>query len=190
MMSRIETLALIQLTCWQMLDRASRESDHEWRTLALATVADTGADAHGDVRMVVLREVNIGERSLVFFTDERSPKVAQIRRQPRATLLAWSQSMGWQLRLRCRLEIETAGLAVSSRWARLKMTPAAQDYLSPLAPGVTIDSPWSPLVPQRATRDTFAVVNAQVETIDWLELHAQGHRRAVFDQHGERWVNP
>lgn len=190
MMSRIETLALVRLTCWQMLERACREPEHEWRTLALATVAGAGAQAYGDVRTVVLREVDADERSLVFFTDARSAKVAQLQRQPQATLLAWAHSIGWQLRLRCRLEVETAGLAVSSRWARLKMTPAAQDYLSPLAPGATIDSPSLPLEPQHATRESFAVVTAQVDAIDWLELHPQGHRRAIFDQYGERWVSP
>jgi pyridoxamine 5'-phosphate oxidase len=190
MNSRIETLALIRLTCWQMLEHACREPDHEWRTLALATVAGSGAEAHGDVRTVVLREVDVAARVLTFFTDSRSPKVAQIRRQPRATLMAWSESAGWQLRLRCWLEIETTGLAVSSRWARLKMTPAAQDYLSPLAPGEPLDSQWSPLTPARATRESFAVVSAQVEAIDWLELHVDGHRRAIFDARGERWVSP
>lgn len=190
MISRIETLALIRLACWQTLERASRDPDHEWHTLALGTVAGSGGQTWGDVRTVVLREVDADARALVFFTDERSAKVAQIRRQPQATLLAWSRSIGWQLRLRCRLQVETAGLAVSSRWARLKMTPAAQDYLSPLAPGATIDSPSLPLEQQHAARESFAVVTAQVDAIDWLELHPQGHRRAIFDRHGERWISP
>ena len=190
MHSRIETLALIRLNCWRMLERASHDPDHEWRTLALATLAGGDGEAHADVRMVVLREVDAAEQRLVFFTDSRSPKVAQMARQPRATLMAWSVSASWQLRMRCLLEVETSGLAVSSRWAQLKMTPAAQDYLSPLAPGVPLDSQWSALNPQRATRQSFAVVTAQVEVADWLELHADGHRRAIFDRHGERWVSP
>ena len=189
MNARIETLALIRLTCWQMLERAARELDHEWRTLALATVAGDGDGVHADVRTVVLREVDAAARELVFYTDSRSPKVEQIRRQPLATLMAWSTTASWQLRLRCRLEIETSGLAVSSRWARLKMTPAAQDYLSPLAPGVPLHAP-GPLTPTRATRESFAVVTAQVEATDWLELHPDGHRRAIFDARGERWINP
>jgi pyridoxamine 5'-phosphate oxidase len=39
-------------------------------------------------------------------------------------------------------------------------------------------------------REYFAVINAQVLAIDWLELHLDGHRRAVFDEHGARWVQP
>jgi pyridoxamine 5'-phosphate oxidase len=82
--------------------------------------------------------------------------------------------------------LQTAGLAVSSRWARVKMTPAAHDYLSPLPPGSPLDQP----IIERGGREHFAVVMATVTSIDWLELHAQGHRRALFDGRGRRWLVP
>jgi pyridoxamine 5'-phosphate oxidase len=34
------------------------------------------------------------------------------------------------------------------------------------------------------------VLTASVLAVDWLELHADGHRRAVFDAKGRRWVAP
>jgi hypothetical protein len=34
------------------------------------------------------------------------------------------------------------------------------------------------------------VVTAQVLTLDWLSLDPAGHRRAVFDAAGARWVQP
>jgi pyridoxamine 5'-phosphate oxidase len=37
---------------------------------------------------------------------------------------------------------------------------------------------------------SFAVISATVTAIDWLELSAEGHRRAVFDAAGARWVQP
>ena len=36
----------------------------------------------------------------------------------------------------------------------------------------------------------FAVLAAEVQAVDWLELHAEGHRRAIFDAKGRRWVTP
>jgi hypothetical protein len=42
----------------------------------------------------------------------------------------------------------------------------------------------------RESRGHFAVVTAQVLTTDWLELHAEGHRRALFDAEGRRWLAP
>ena len=110
-------------------------------------------------------------------------------------LVLWSPALGWQLRLRVALSLETSGLRVSSRWAKLKLTPAAQDYLSPMAPGTALNpsTPGTALdapAPERQSREHFAVLAAQVQSVDWLELHAQGHRRALFSAAGAAWITP
>ena len=183
MRERIESLAQIHQACWQELAQASQQRSHGLRLMGLATVDGDAAD----LRTVVLREVDVAHRQLMFFTDARSPKVAQMRAHPVATLMAWSAALTWQLRLRVVLDVATDGLTVTSRWARLKLSPAAQDYLSPLPPG----APLAGQPPERATREHFAVVTAQVTGLDWLELHDHGHRRACFDAAGQGiWVTP
>ena len=182
-MSRIDSLALIETSLWQELQSAARQPGHEWRTMALGTVAGDEAQ----VRTVVLRDVDATAHELIFFTDARSPKVAQMRSRPIGTLLCWSSRISWQLRLRVALDVQTAGLKVSSRWAGLKLTPAAQDYLSPLPPGSPVADRFEP---ERASRSHFAVVGARVLSIDWLELHADGHRRAHFGPDGAQWLQP
>jgi hypothetical protein len=101
--------------------------------------------------------------------------------------VCWAPALGWQLRLRCEAEIAVDGLEVTSRWATIKHRPAAQDYLSPLAPG-------SVLAAHRGLvdhpREHFGVVTLRVSAMDWLEVHAQGHRRAAFDAQGRRWLVP
>jgi pyridoxamine 5'-phosphate oxidase len=66
----------------------------------------------------------------------------------------------------------------------LKLSPAAQDYLSPLAPGVPLTGAAAAL----SARHHFAVITANVMSIDWLELHREGHRRAVFSEQPAAWV--
>ena len=182
-LSRIDSLTPIEARIRQELQQAAQQPGHEWRTMVLATVQDNEAQA----RTVILREADSAARELIFFTDARSAKAAQIEAHPVGTLLCWSRRIGWQLRLRVELEVQCSGLKVSSRWAKLKLTPAAQDYMSPLPPG-------SPLaaqaVPERASRNHFAVVTARVQSIDWLELHAEGHRRASFGPDGAIWLQP
>ena len=186
MNSRIESLALVYQACWQELAAAASTRGHGFKRLGLATINGDSAD----LRTVVLREVHAETQQLLFFTDARSPKVAQITAHPQATLMAWCERLGWQLRLRVGLSIETSGLAVSSRWATLKLTPAAQDYLSPLPPGAPLPGQQYHQ-PERASRAHFAVVTARVQSIDWLELLTSGQRRAVFDAAGQgRWVTP
>ncbi len=186
--ARREDLADIEATVWRELGRAVRDKHHGWRVGVLASFDGTQADA----RSVVLRDLDARSRTLLIFTDARSPKAAQIEAHPRGTLVLWSEPLGWQLRLRVRLSLETSGLAVSSRWARLKMAPGAHDYLSPLPPGSEVAGPQAPhrSPPARESRDFFAVLNAEIGAVDWLELHELGHRRALFDPEGRRWLTP
>lgn len=185
MADRLEALGDIGLAIWGELGAAVHHKGHPWRVGVLAT---TDGDI-GDARSVVLREWDETHRTLLIYTDARSAKVAQLAAHPLGTLVLWSDRLGWQLRLRVKLELQTAGLAVSSRWARLKMTPAAHDYLSPLPPGSAVEEGHGP-PPVRESRSHFAVVVARVQAVDWLELHARGHRRARFDGHGARWLTP
>ena len=43
---------------------------------------------------------------------------------------------------------------------------------------------------ERGTREHFSSVNAEVLSLDWLELHPEGHRRALFSAGGPQWVQP
>ena len=180
--SRIESLRLVETACWQELERAAREREHGWRIMTLATVE--GEQAHA--RSVTLRGADAAAQRLVFYTDDRSPKLAQLTRYPLGTLLAWCRQLSWQVRLQVRLVQETDAALVSERWARLRMTPAAQDYLSPLAPGEPLTHPGQ----ERGSREHFSIVNAEVLSLDWLELHPEGHRRALFSAGGPQWVQP
>ena len=180
--SRIESLRLLETACWQELERAAREREHGWRIMTLATVE--GEQAHA--RSVTLRGADAAARRLVFYTDDRSPKLAQLQRNPLGTLLAWCPQLSWQVRLQVRLVQETDAALVGERWARLRMTPAAQDYLSPMAPGEPLSHPGQ----ERGSREHFSIVNAEVLSLDWLELHPEGHRRALFSTGGPQWVQP
>jgi pyridoxamine 5'-phosphate oxidase len=183
---RLQTLPEIEAALWRELARAPRDKHHEWRTPVLATADGDRADA----RTVVLREVDPEERTLRVFSDSRSAKVAQLLAQPQGMLVMWSARLSWQLRLRVALRVETDGLALASRWARLKLSPGAQDYLSPLAPGSALPGGPELPAPLQHDRGHFALISAQVQAIDWLELHAEGHRRAGFDAAGARWLAP
>jgi pyridoxamine 5'-phosphate oxidase len=183
---RLSTLCEVEAAVWRELARSAADKQHPWRTPVLATTDGDIADA----RTVVLREVSADEKRLVVYTDQRSAKVAHLGAHPVATLVMWSPSLGWQLRCRVRVTLESSGLAVSSRWDRVRQSPGAQDYLSPLAPGSTLGEPPLATGQDRTALPHFAVMDAQVLGIDWLELHPEGHRRALFDGQGARWLQP
>lgn len=185
MPTRLASLDAIAAEVWLQLGAAVNDRAHAWRTPVLATT-----DGHvADARSVILREAEPLTQQLRVFSDQRSAKVAQLLSHPSGTLVMWSPALAWQLRCRVQLTLEDDGLAVSSRWARVKLSPAAQDYLSPLAPGMPLQTAAAPSH-DAVARTNFAVINAQVQAIDWLELHPDGHRRAVFEGAAGRWVQP
>jgi len=184
--ARLSTLHEIEAALWQELERAARDKAHGWRTPVLATVDTRGGALHADARTVVLREVDTAARQLLIYSDARAAKAEQLHANPRGTFVMWAKDLGWQLRIQALLTLQDEGLAVSSRWTTLKLSPAAQDYLSPLPPG----SPLDAAVPALEQREHFAVITAAVEQIDWLELHPEGHRRALFGGGTAQWLQP
>jgi len=186
-MSRLNSLPQIESIVWGELERASAQPNHPWRTPVLATVTRDGTGA--DARTVVIREVDAHQRQFLIYSDERAGKVSQLLHHPHATLVMWSQTLSWQLRCPVRLTLESSGLAASSRWARVKLSPAAQDYLSPLPPGTPVAEPH-PARDKAVERQYFCVVCADVLSIDWLELHPDGHRRARLQGPDSTWLVP
>ena len=176
---------------WTELQRATVDRHHEWRTPVLAS-----ADADGlpDARTVVLRQVDAVAGQLTFYTDNRSPKVAQLQAQASAVLVFWSARLSWQLRVRVACSVITSGPEVEALWQGVKQSAAAGDYLSPLPPGALLP-PGSgmadaPKASVPAATHSFALLRAQVLQIDWLALSRDGHRRAQLSANTWEWLTP
>lgn len=213
--ARSSDLHAIAEAVWRELAQAVHERTHAWRTPVLATCGPEGPDA----RTVVLREVDRPSSRLVVYSDARAVKVQQLRHDPRAMLVMWSPTLGWQLRISLTVQVHAEGLAAASRWTRLQLSRAALDYLAPLAPGTPLPAtpqapPPPPEAPHEAPGDTahpgahggpahvppspagvpgrahFAVLEGTVREIDWLELHPAGHRRARWGRGPGRWLQP
>ena len=168
---------------WEQLQQAVEQRGHEWRTPVLANV---DADGLPQARTVVLRGVDMAERSLFVYTDHRSPKVAAVDSRPQAVLVFWSRMLSWQLRVSADLRLETGGAEVEAAWDRIRDTAAASDYLSLDAPG----SPLREAAQDNAGQHALGILVARVCSMDWLELSAAGHRRAILSEDDLQWVVP
>ena len=168
---------------WTELQRSTVDRHHEWRTPVLAT---TGLDGLPQARTVVLRSAEASSSQLVFFTDSRSPKAAELLAQPAATFVFWSKRLSWQLRVRVQAQVHRTGPLVESAWDRVSQSSAAGDYLAHAAPGAVMGSATSPV----AQTHHLAVVVAQIDSMDWLELAREGHRRARLDNGLLTWLVP
>ena len=176
----------IRQRTWMELERAVQDRHHEWRTPVLATVDTEGTP---NARTVVLRHADAQLQSLQFFTDGRSPKITELSHQPTAMLVFWSKRLNWQLRVRVQIAVQTTGPQVDAVWERLSQSAAAGDYLSADAPGDEL--PEGETAPANTKgMHHLAILVAQVQEVDWLELRREGHRRAVFGKDTWQWRVP
>lgn len=84
----LDTPDEIRQRIWRELGRASLDRHHAWRTPVLAT---TACDGNANARTVVLRRADASLGTLLFFTDQRSGKVADIaHRRARVLPDAWT----------------------------------------------------------------------------------------------------
>ena len=198
----LQTPPEIRKRIWQELARAVQDRHHEWRTPVLATTQMGGAPnartgGVPNARVVVLREVDADLARLNIYTDSRSDKVSEIANHPDALLVFWSKRLSWQLRVRATMTVHTTGPLVDAAWERVRQTAAAGDYLSPAAPGSTLSAAPSskdgtqPTNPSNPTsQHHLAIIEAQIQEIDWLELARSGHRRARLRADTWDWLIP
>ncbi len=168
---------------WTELQRATVDRHHEWRTPVLAT---TGLDGLAQARTVVLRAADAKTSQLSFFTDSRSPKVAELQAAPDAAFVFWSKRLNWQLRVRISAQVHRQGPLVDAAWERVRQSAAAGDYLAPQAPGSALNQPAT----ATASEHHLSVVTARIEHMDWLELAREGHRRARLTDTTVAWLVP
>ncbi|WP_108484018.1 pyridoxamine 5'-phosphate oxidase family protein [Oceaniglobus ichthyenteri] len=169
---------------WEELARVKHDRDAPCR---LATLATNGP--WPEARMVVLRDADERRRCVDIYSDTRAAKVAQLRADPRATLLFWLPEAGFQIRLRGRFSVLTVDEA-EPQWQRLG-DGGRRAYGGQPAPATPIESPEQHRT--TSSRDNFAVLRGAVKEIETLHLGAV-HRRARFtlgeDGFRPEWIAP
>lgn len=173
---------------WQRLGRAAKDRRAPMHTPVVALI---GADGAPSQRVMVLRAFDHASATLRFHTDARAAKVEQIGDSGPVSILAYDAHAKRQFRLTGVARIETDTPAADKAWAEATLF-ARRCYLADPAPGTVSDVPVSGLPPEiegrkpdddlevAPGRANFALLFAQISTIEFLHLAHTGHRRAIF----------
>lgn len=170
-----------RLCCW--LQAGATTPTHPFRWPALGTAS---LDGGPEVRTVVLRRFDPAARLLVFHTDVRTAKAAELRRDPRCGFLFHDPDDRLQLRLRTTATVHHADAFARQEFDALSPSNKAT-YTSAGVPGAEepIDAPFDypakPPADEGVAFGHFAAVACVIQSADALELHPSGHRRAAFE---------
>lgn len=183
----------IRRNAWRMLREGAENASHPFHLGVLATSDESGPDA----RTVVLRTADEKARRIDCHTDARSPKAAAVRSQATAAWVFYDPAGKVQVRVWGRTRIVAGGETAKKRFESSPLS-SRRCYLAPHPPGADSLAPSPNLpetlrdrIPSQAEAEAgfvnFAVVETEVERIDWLKLGARGHLRARFVWNGKGW---
>lgn len=154
---------------WRHLTRGVADRKHPARHPTLATMGPEGPEA----RTLVLRGADREAGLLEMHTDLASPKVAQIRAEPRVAVHVWVPKDRLQIRMTARAEVSPGDRDLFER-----LPEAAQANYGGAVPGGT------PGDEGQSDPARFGVIRLHLTRIDALILD-EPHRRAVFE--GPDW---
>ncbi len=155
----------------------------------LVTLATIGVGGGPEMRQVVLRRVDQAVGTVEIHTDARTPKLAQIAADNRASALIWNEGDRLQIRLSGEAEIVHKADA-GDLWNA--MTPEQRgNYGTDPAPGTAIDAAGS--YTRAARRDRLAVLRIMIARIDVVHLDRPNDLRACYlrgDDWRGQWLAP
>lgn len=178
-----------------MLGRGAKDRLEASHTFTVATI---GLDGTPQPRIVVNRGYNTESRAVRFHTDARSPKLDEIRADPRAAMHVYDAKAKIQLRMQVLATIHSDDVLSQAAWdATRDFSRICYRVMS--APGDPLDDPSTLGFTAGETVDegveNFVAVTLAIQSLEWLYLASQGHRRArfVWDKKGQitrTWLVP
>lgn len=169
-------------TLWQELAAAADCLSRDWSLPVLATVFESTPVQ----RIVVLREVHPESRSLLAWTDLRSAKVAQLRKNMRVGWLFYQRTWRVQLCLTGPVTLHSDDALAESQWQKCR-PESRLGYSFPHAPGSVADRPGvnsdeyllkSPLA---VGRENFCVLSGVVDEIDLFLIRKPANLRCRWE---------
>ena len=183
----LNDLAGVYQTIWSELVRAAHEPAHGWYLPVLGSVFA----GRCSLRTVVLRAVDAERRTLIVHTDRRSAKVEQIQASPHVAWLFYDTDTRTQLRVESMATLHFDDACADEQWRNSRLE-SRRTYLGPYQPGAIVAEPTINLPPELRNRPptseevqpgrrNFAVISAQVLSIEWLLLQQTGNLAARFE---------
>ncbi|MDC0278662.1 hypothetical protein OAL43_00500 [bacterium] len=199
---------------WSELSSGSHSRKHPWNLAVYCSLAEDAL--HGLVprsRTVVIRDVDVTQRSIDFYTDIRSEKVVSLRDRAASQRICWTfyrHETRLQLRLDARAELLPLD-SVNEQWHRTPQHSRGA-YASVDPPGTTLTQSSThqhkasvsidPLSVSSASlgdvaigravlqiekaKDNFCVIRTIVDSVEMVHLAPDGNRRVhfVYDAEG------
>jgi len=152
---------------------------HPFRYTTMASVVDNTPQT----RTVVLRRVST-DLDLFIYTDERSDKISQIRKNNKVSFLFYHPKKLLQIRIDGLAHIITDEAELKKYWSGIP-TNSRADYTTITAPGSTLKNPDN--VTYLEDEHHFCILKIIPTTMEYLKLKRPNHIRIKFEKNDSDW---
>ncbi len=157
-----------------------KKRGHPFRYFTLGTVDDKYCP---HLRTVVLRDVT-DAMELVFFTDYRSQKIGQIRKNPLVSGLFYHPDKLMQVQIHGKAELTEDDRTIAHYWGQVPPS-SAKEYTTSKAPSSALEKPED--VDYLKDSPHFCVVKIVLRSITYLKLNDPNHIKVHYTKVGDTW---
>ncbi|MFK7948219.1 MAG: pyridoxamine 5'-phosphate oxidase family protein [Saprospiraceae bacterium] len=179
----MQSLEEIFQNIWKELHKGKSDKKHPFRFGTFVTISEPFPNP----RTVVVRKVEQTNAELWLYTDIRTPKIEEIRLNPKVSWHFYHSKQQIQLRIYGVATILHNETITHEIWQNLP-DYGKSDYLTQQSPGSLKINNSKPLLSVN-NADNFCVVTTKIQKIDWLQLSRNGHQRAKFELEDGNWNN-
>lgn len=173
------------LRAFGLLSDAVSNRNAPFRTPVISSIIqDEKGELTPSSRIVVLRAFDSLQRRFRFHTDIRSEKISNFQNIPSICGLFYDPAENLQLRLTGKCRVDQDGALADRAWDEAR--PFSREcYRIEPGPGSQIEFGSSYIEQPMSDhldpgRDNFCAVEIKFDTLEWLFLRSEGHRRAKF----------
>ena len=156
------------------------QKGHPFRFCNFATLDPENSP---QMRTVVLRHMS-AELKPIFYTDNRSQKVLEIKKNNKVGLLFYNPEKLLQIKIEGRASVLDDPQRIEGLWAEVPENNR-KDYTTHLAPGTFIDNPNE--IEYLADKNYFCPVEIEPHKIEYLQLKRSNHIRVNFLKENGSW---
>ena len=172
----------------QLLFKGTQTAKHPFHQFTIGSINENSIEQ----RMVVLRRWVLKRRSIIFHTDFRAPKVTQLKKDNRCSILFYSKQDKLQLRFSCIAHIHHKDRLSDYLYSQTTESQR-KCYAFSKPPSMIIPEKTKEIWEEASSEiikvdpyDNFAACVCNFDKLDLLYLNHEGHVRILYqwDKYG------
>ena len=176
------TLREIPSIVFSELRKAASKKKHPFKNVVLTTVKEQNPLS----RWVIFRKLTM-EQNLLVYTDSRSEKIKNLRKNPNCGLLFYNNRQGLQIYFNAVSTIHQKNELTKKYWQGI-VGKSSENYTTVNPPGSPINSIDKGHITDKDLNDKhFSIIEFIPVNMKILQLSRDGHIRVIFVKINNEW---